>query len=171
MDRKPQILVIGYNENACTPQLYELAYRAGKRVAEKDAILITGGLGGVMEAASKGCSDAGGICVGIIPFDDRSKANQYNSIVICTGIGYARNFATAYSADAIVVLGGGAGTLSEMAAAYLKATVMIAVERSGGVAQQYAGKPLDERNLAIVQAAKDPEEAVDRAIATALSRD
>ncbi|MBI2184062.1 MAG: TIGR00725 family protein [Thaumarchaeota archaeon] len=170
MDQKPQILVIGYNENACTPKVYDLAYRVGKRVAEKGALLITGGLGGVMEAASKGCSEAGGLCIGIIPFDDRVKANPYNSVVICTGIGYARNFATAYSADAIVVVGGGAGTLSEMAAAYLKATPMISVAGSGGVAERYAGKPLDERNLVVVQAAKDPEEAVDQAVAAALTR-
>lgn len=170
LDRKLQILIIGYGNDVCTPEAIELAYRAGRRVAEKGAVLVTGGLGGVMEAAAKGAYDAGGVSVGIIPYDEKSKGNPFNSIVICTGMGYARNFITAYSADAVVVIGGGSGTLSEMAAAYIKRVPIIAVAESGGVASLYAGKTLDERNLVVVEAVVGPEDAVDRAVSVASSK-
>ena len=74
---KPQILVIGYSAEHCTKKAYRIAYEVGQEVAQQGAILITGGLGGVMEAASKGASETGGLVVSIIPQDEKSWANKY----------------------------------------------------------------------------------------------
>ena len=71
-----------------------------------------------MEAASRGAKDGGGFVIGIIPQGDKAAANEFCDAVIATGIGFARDFLAAYSADAIIVVGGGAGTLIEIAAAY-----------------------------------------------------
>ena len=105
MSRRTQILVIGYNSDKCTKKAYDIAYEVDSELAEHDTILVTGGLGGVMEAAAKEAADTGGISLGIIPFDAFSKANRYCSIVVCSAIGYARNFITAYSADGTVIIG------------------------------------------------------------------
>ena len=72
-----QILIIGNNDNGCTPEIEKIAYDAGKHVAESNSVLITGGLGGVMKAASHGAKDANGLTIGIIPQDDSSLANEY----------------------------------------------------------------------------------------------
>jgi uncharacterized protein (TIGR00725 family) len=108
-----QIAVIG--AGSCDRDLYSAAEAAGARVAEMDAILLTGGLSGVMEAACKGAKSRGGITVGIIP--SLSGENAYNDIVIRTGLGQARNTVLVQSADAVVAIGGEYGTLSELAAA------------------------------------------------------
>jgi len=161
MKRKAQILVIGYNADSCTRNAYDVAYDVGKEVAKSGAILITGGLGGVMEAASKGARDANGIALGIIPFEEFSEANEYCDIVVCSGMGYARNFITAYSADGVIIVGGGIGTLIEAGIAYMKKKPVVAVAGSGGVADQYAGKYLDDRKLVKISSANSPKEAVD----------
>ena len=108
-----QIAVIG--AGSCDPDLYSAAEAAGARVAEMGAILLTGGLSGVMEAACKGAKSRGGTTVGIIPM--LTGENAYNDIVIRTGLGIARNTVLVQSADAVVAIGGEYGTLSEIAAA------------------------------------------------------
>jgi uncharacterized protein (TIGR00725 family) len=75
MTKKHQILIIGHDEDACTPEHEKIAYDAGTEVAKSDSVLISGGLGGVMKAACKGAHDSGGITVGIIPQDNISYAN------------------------------------------------------------------------------------------------
>ena len=70
MTKMRQILIIGNNDNGCTPEIESIAYEAGKEVAKSNSVLITGGLGGVMEAASHGAKDANGLTIGIIPQDD-----------------------------------------------------------------------------------------------------
>jgi uncharacterized protein (TIGR00725 family) len=161
MSKKTQILVIGYNSDACTKKAHDIAYQLGKEVAKRGAILVTGGLGGVMESACKGASDAGGIALGIIPFDEFSKANKYCNVIVCTGMGYARNFITAYSADGIVIIGGGVGTLIEAGVVYMKKKPIVAIAGSGGIADSYAGKYLDERKLVKISSAKNAKAAVD----------
>jgi hypothetical protein len=133
-------------------------------VAKHGAVLISGGLGGVMEAASHGAKDAGGLAVGIIPYDEKSKGNPYCDVVIATGLGYARDFLTAYSADAVIIVEGGVGTLIEAAAAYEKKIPMVALKGSGGTADRLAGTFLDDRKNELVQAETSPEEAVMRAL-------
>ncbi len=155
-----QILVIGYNSDACTNDAYSLAYETGREVAEQNAVLITGGLGGVMEAASKGAYDANGLTVGIIPYDDVSKANPYCKIVICTGIGYARNYINAYSADGVIIIGGGVGTLIEAGVSYMKKKPIVAIRGSGGIADTYTDKYLDDRNFVKIEGADTSRDAV-----------
>lgn len=76
MAKKRQILVIGNNDNGCTSELEKIAYDVGAEVARSDSVLVTGGLGGVMKAASHGAHDTGGLVVGIIPQNDPSFANE-----------------------------------------------------------------------------------------------
>ncbi len=166
MPRRPQILVIGFNGNHCTKEAYELGYQVGREIARHKGIVVTGGLGGIMEAACKGAKEEGGITVGIVPQEDRSLANSYADIVISTGLGYARDFVNAYTADAIIVVGGGAGTLVEVSAAYLKAKPIIALVGSGGVADKVAGTYLDDRKAVKVESGHSPKEAVEKALSS-----
>ena len=89
----------------------------GRLLAEAGAVVVTGGLGGVMEAASKGARGAGGRTVGILPGLDRRAANAYVDVAVPTGMGEARNALVVRAADALIAIGGGWGTLSEIALA------------------------------------------------------
>jgi uncharacterized protein (TIGR00725 family) len=89
----------------------------GRELGSRGAVLVCGGLGGVMEAACKGAKDAGGTTIGILPGSDRSAANPYVDFAIPTGLGEARNALVVRSADALIAIGGGYGTLSEVALA------------------------------------------------------
>jgi len=160
MPKKRQILVIGNNENGSTPELEEMAYAVGQEVAKSDSVLITGGLGGVMNAASRGAHDAGGLTVGIIPQDNSSFANEYCDIVIPSGLGLARDFLNALSADGVIVVGGGSGTLSEVCAAYMHKKPIVALKNSGGIATQYADKYLDHRQNVKIVGVDTPQDAV-----------
>ncbi|HTZ19127.1 MAG TPA: TIGR00725 family protein [Dissulfurispiraceae bacterium] len=97
------------------PQLASLAEEIGRLVALKGARLICGGLGGVMEAASKGARAAGGMTIGILPFDSTEKANPYIDVPIATGFGEGRNIVIVRTADVLIAVGGEYGTLSEIA--------------------------------------------------------
>jgi len=92
----------------------KLAEKVGRQLAKRGAILVCGGLGGVMEAACKGARAEGGITVGILPGESRQAANPYIQIPIVTGMGYARNVAVVKSAQAVIAVGGSYGTLSEI---------------------------------------------------------
>ncbi len=107
------IAVIGGSR--CSSEEAELAEAVGQELAREGAILICGGLGGVMEAACRGARSAGGITVGILPGDHRHAANPYLDIPIVTGMGYARNVIVVKSAQAAIAINGGYGTLSEIA--------------------------------------------------------
>ncbi|MEN3047371.1 MAG: TIGR00725 family protein [Candidatus Caldarchaeales archaeon] len=159
--RRLQVLVVGYNRDTCTERAAELAYRVGREVARRGAVLVTGGLGGVMEAASRGASEAGGLVLGIIPQKETKEANPYCDVVVATGMGHLRNFLNVYSSDGVIVVGGGAGTLTEVAAAYIEGKPIVAVRGSGGVADELADKYLDERRTVLIRSASTPEEAVE----------
>ena len=108
----PIIAVIGAGQ--CESSIYMLAVEVGEEIAKRGAILVCGGLGGVMEAAAKGASMAGGITVGILPGPSCTSANPYITIPVATDMGQARNVIIAHTADGLVALSGGAGTLSEI---------------------------------------------------------
>lgn len=91
------------------------AAAVGRALAERGAILVCGGLGGVMEAACRGAKEAGGTTVGILPGEARSEANPYVDVAIATGMGEMRNALIVRAADAIIAVGGEFGTLSEIA--------------------------------------------------------
>ena len=160
MAKKLQILVIGNNTNGCTPELEKLAYETGAEIAKSNSVLISGGLGGVMKAACHGAHDAGGLTVGIIPQDEASFANEFCDIVIPTGMGLTRDFLNALSADGIILVGGGSGTLSETCAGYMYKKPMVSLKNSGGVASKYADTYLDHRENIKIIGVDTPKEAV-----------
>ena len=160
MAKMRQILIIGNNDNGCTPELEKTAYDAGKHVAESNSVLITGGLGGVMKAASHGAKDGGGLTIGIIPQDDASLANEFCDIVIPSGMGLSRDFLNALSADGVIVVGGGSGTLSEICAAYMYKKPIVALKNSGGTASKYADTYLDHRKNVKIVGVETPQQAI-----------
>jgi uncharacterized protein (TIGR00725 family) len=101
----------------CDEQTATLAHEVGRGLAEAGFTVVTGGEGGAMEAASRGAREAGGTVVGVLPGTDRSRANLYAEVTVVTGIGHARNLAVVASGDVLVAVGGGWGTLSEIALA------------------------------------------------------
>ncbi len=111
-DKTRFIAVIGGGQ--CSPQEAKLAEKVGCELARQGAILVCGGLGGVMEAACKGAYLEDGITIGILPGENRQAANPYVKIPIVTGVGYARNLAVVKSAQAVIAIGGSYGTLSEI---------------------------------------------------------
>jgi uncharacterized protein (TIGR00725 family) len=119
-------------------------------VAKHGAVLVCGGLGGTMEAACRGARQAGGLTVGILPGSDRSDANAYVDVALPTGLGEARNALVVGTADAVIAIGGGYGTLSEIGLA-LKA------------GKRVVG--LDTWNIEGVSPADGPEAAVAAALA------
>ena len=112
-ERKPIVAVIGAAKPVAA--LEKVAYRVGKQIAQKGWVLVNGGLSGVMEASAKGASEAGGLVVGILPGPITQDANCYTTIPIATNMGHARNVIIAHTADCLVAVGGGEGTLSEIA--------------------------------------------------------
>jgi uncharacterized protein (TIGR00725 family) len=117
----------------------------GRRLAEADAIVLCGGLGGVMEAVSEGAAEAGGTVVGILPGSDRSAASPHLTLAIATGLGEARNAVLTTAADSVIAIGGGWGTLSEIGLARKKGRPVVG---------------LDTWELNGLRAAGSPEEAV-----------
>jgi len=109
------------------PDQRELAREVGRRLAESGAVVLCGGLGGVMEAAAEGAASAGGTVVGILPGPDRTAANPHVTIAIATGLGEARNAVLTAAADAVIAIGGGWGTLSEIALARQRGRPVIAL--------------------------------------------
>jgi len=159
-----QVLVIGSDGDHCPQTTYDAAKEVGAQIAARNAITVTGGLGGVMEAACRGAKEKGGMVVGIIPNEDMSYANPYCDIIIPTGIGFARNFITAYSADVAIVVGGGAGTYIEACVAYQKGKPIVALTGTGGTADKIADTFLDDRKTVKVFSAASPKDAVDQAL-------
>ncbi len=155
-----QILVIGNNDNGCAPESEKLAYDVGSQIAKSNSVLITGGLGGVMRAACHGAQDSGGITVGIIPQDNPSHANEFCDIVIPSGMGLTRDFLNALSADGVIVIGGGSGTLSEICAAYMYKKPIVALKNSGGTASKYFDKYLDHRKNVKIVGVDTPQQAI-----------
>jgi uncharacterized protein (TIGR00725 family) len=126
-----------------------VAEEVGQRLAQAGAIVVTGGRGGVMEAASRGASQAGGLVVGILPSTDRSDANDWVEVHVPTGLGELRNGLVVRAAEALVAVGGAYGTLSEVALALV------------------SGKPvvgLSTWEIDGVEVAESPADAVARAL-------
>jgi hypothetical protein len=160
MTKKRQILVIGNNTNGCTPKHEKIAYEVGVEIAKSDSVLITGGLGGVMSAASHGAHDTNGLTVGIIPQNDATMANEFCDIVIPTGIGLARDFLNALTADGVIIVGGGSGTLSEVCAAYMYKKPMVAIRNIKSSIEPYIDGFIDHRKNIKIVGADTPQDAV-----------
>ena len=170
--------VIGKNEqNADDPVAEETmrsAHEVGRLIAAGGGVVVTGGLGGVMAAASKGAKEAGGLTIGFLPSMDRTSANPHLDLVFPTGLGKARNLLTARGCNALIMIGGGCGTLNELTIAYAEGRPVVVLRGSGGWSDRieqvlYDGRYLDERKTVAVSFADSPQEAVVTAFAEAKS--
>jgi len=148
------ISVIGASK--CSAKEARLAEDVGRELAKRGAVVICGGLTGVMEAACRGARAEGGLTIGILPGNNRKDANQYVTIPIITGIGYARNSIVAKSGQAVIAIGGKYGTLSEIAYALQDKIPVIGL----GTWKLATGKSKDES----IVIAKDASDAVDKAL-------
>src|SRR2546425_3207153 len=148
------IAVIGAGQ--CDSQTTALAEEVGRRLAGAGAIVVCGGLGGVMEAACRGAKSAGGLTIGILPGADRADANPWVDIAIPTGLGEARNILVVRSAQAVIAVAGEFGTLSEIAFALKLGIPVIGLDT-----WQLRRKVRIET---VVQEARSPAEAVEWAL-------
>ncbi len=153
MKKDTYIAVVG--PSAATPAEHALGEEIGRLIAETGAVLVCGGLGGLMEAAASGCAKAGGRSVGVLP-GERSAANPYLTVAVATGMGEARNAIVVRTADALVAVAGEFGTLSEIALALKMGRPVVGL---GTWELGKDGAPVD----AIVRAAT-PAEAVAAAL-------
>src|SRR5216117_1994365 len=115
MSHRTIIAVVG--GSTCTSEEAEWATAVGRLIAKGGAVLLCGGLGGVMEAAARGAQQAGGLTLGILPGADPNEANPYIDVPLATGMGEMRNALIVRAAQAVIAIGGGWGTLSEIALA------------------------------------------------------
>ena len=136
------------------PDIRQLAWDVGRLLAERGAVVVTGGLGGVMAAAAEGCAHAAGQTLGILPGADRVGADEHLTLSISTGLGELRNGLIVNSVDGVVAVGGSWGTLSELALA--RRTGVPAVSIQGWTILDAQG------NEQQIERANSAEEAVDR---------
>ena len=144
--------VIGSSADSAGPAALSAAEAVGRVVAGQGATLVTGGRSGVMEAASRGARAGGGHPIGILPSADRRDANPHVAIAILTGLGPARGLTLVRSCDAVILIGGGAGTMVELGYAYLERRRTVVLRHTGGLADRLEpflvdGLYLDERRL------------------------
>ncbi|MBF0275860.1 MAG: TIGR00725 family protein [Nitrospinae bacterium] len=123
--KNKRVSVIG--ENHPEGDNYELAYQLGRYLGSSGCMVFCGGLGGVMEAVSKGVQEEGGTTIGIVPSLDKKDANLHIVIPIVTGMGYARNIIVANNGEVVIAIGGHYGTLSEIAYALNSGIPVIAM--------------------------------------------
>jgi uncharacterized protein (TIGR00725 family) len=151
------VSVIGAGE--ASAELLAQAEAVGREVAQAGAVLVSGGRGGVMEAASRGASEAGGVTVGLLPDRDRAHANAFLTVSIPTGMGELRNGLVARAGDAVIAIGGEFGTLSEIGFALKLGRPVVGL---GTWELARGGEPVDA-----IEVASTPEDAVARALALA----
>jgi uncharacterized protein (TIGR00725 family) len=137
MARSRQVAVIG--KGTPDEELTPLAEEVGRRLAEAGAVVVCGGLTGVMEGVARGAARASGTVIGIVPSSSLQDANPHCTYVVATGIGHARNLAVVSSGDAVIAIGGEWGTLSEIAFARVLGRPVVALRSwqvSGGGAME-----------------------------------
>ena len=164
MKEELKIAVFGSDGDHCTSKVYNQAYEVGKEIGRKGVTLLTGGGSGVMEAASKGAYERGGKVIGVIPGNDKSKANKYCTEIISTGEDFFKRSVTlANMPDSVIMIGGGCGTDFESTVTYWNLIPTIALETSGGKAKELAGTYRDDRCLTKVIEVSNPTDAVEKA--------
>ena len=141
--------------------LASLAEEVGRLLAEAEAVLVCGGLGGVMEAASRGAAGAGGVVIGIVPSDSPVDANPHCTHVVATGIGHARNLAVVASGEAAIAIGGEWGTLAEIGFARRLGRTVVTLE-----SWEVTGPATMSAPTAVIRAS-DPDGAVRAALGAA----
>lgn len=170
-----RIGVIGQS-GSISEKLRAAAFAVGRAVAARGALLFTGGRDGVMAAASEGARSAGGVTVGILPGDDLREANPHVTVPVTTGLTFqGRSEVLIHAADAFIIVGGGAGTLAEIALAYLYRKPLVALRGVGGwgdrlPAALVEGQYLDDRRLVPIHFVDDPDAAVALAVELATAQ-
>jgi uncharacterized protein (TIGR00725 family) len=144
--RKYQGCLIGNNSGANKSSL-KLAFDVGKLFTKLKITLVCGGRGGIMEAGCKGANEDGGLTVCILPGESFSDANGYCDVIIPSGIGYARNMVNVLSSDFVVAIGGGCGTLNEIAFAWQFNKNIYAFNTEEGWAKELSGRILDKKRI------------------------
>ncbi len=157
--RSRQIAVIGAGSCEQGSEVWGLAEEVGRLIASEGCVLVCGGLGGVMEAASKGASEGGGTVIGVSPSNDPAHANAHCTHVVATGIGHARNLAVVASGEAVIAVGGAWGTLSEIGFARAMGRTVITLRSWSAMGQG------DLADAPGVEAATTPADAVRLALA------
>lgn len=140
----------------CTEQEAAAAEQVGRLLAERQVGLVCGGRGGVMEAACRGAQQAGGLTIGILPGTDRASGNPHLTVALPTGLGQARNALVAQAGEAVIAIGGGPGTLSEIALAVKSGRRVVTL-------QSWRAQAGDGSWLGL-RVAQDPEQAVSMAL-------
>ena len=159
-NRKIYISVIGASAADTTTEILQLAEEVGKRVAQAGCILVNGGLGSTMRYAAKGAYQAGGTTIGILQGTDRNDANEYIQYAIPTALGHIRNSIVINAADAVIVLPGSWGTLSELAFAKIWEKPVVALKDWDQIIRQDE-VPMRFKDIPI---ADNPDQAVKMAV-------
>ena len=136
-----------------SPSECEHAEQVGRLLAARGAVIVTGGLGGVMAAAARGCAEAGGTSVGLLPSTDRATGNAHLTVALPTGVGELRNGLVVRSADAVIAIGCNWGTLSEVALAMRSHVPVVSI--GGWAVTDAHGDPV------ALQTAQTPAQAVE----------
>ena len=161
--KRPVLSVIGQG-GELSPSVEKMAREVGHLAMQAGFRLITGGRGGVMEAVSRGARESEdwqeGRILGILPSYDRSQANPWVDVVLPTGLGLARNMLVVSSANVVLAIAGGSGTLSEIALAWQMGKPVLALSSSGGWASRLAGQTVDQRRNDRVVEVHDPRQAI-----------
>ncbi|UJG44555.1 MAG: TIGR00725 family protein [Candidatus Heimdallarchaeum endolithica] len=165
MNKIKQVAVIGKG-GEINEELKKIAKELGEKLVENNCRIICGGRDGIMKEVCKGAKKAKkyreGMTVGILPTTKKETANEYVDIVIPTGMSYARNQIIVLSADVVVGIGGGAGTLSEIAMAWQYGKKIILIEKSGGWSEKIAKEEkIDEKEREKIIRVKEVEEAIE----------
>lgn len=171
--KKYQIGIIGsagnddYNgAQGASDNMMAEAEKIGRLLAENNAVVVTGGKSGIMEAGAKGAKKAGGQTVGVVKGIKRFTSNNFTDIEVISGM-EADGFdelLLVNMCDALIVIGGGAGTLEEITIAYRNKKPIIALTTQSGWAKELAGKFLDNRNTVKIEMADSAEEAVNKTL-------
>ncbi len=157
--RPPYVAVIGDGDprGPDAHRILEWAEEVGQLLARGGAAVVTGGLGGVMRAASRGATGAGGLTIGILPGDAAAEANEYVQVAVATGLGVVRNLVVVTASDAVVAVGGRHGTLSEIGLALRMGRHVVGLASWRLESEQRLGGPRVHR-------AHDPREAAQLAL-------
>lgn len=146
MAKRPAVIAV-IGGSSVNDAIYEKALKTGGLIAKRGALLVCGGLSGVMEAACKGAKSGGGITIGILPGRNKKSANVFVDIAVPTGMSEARNAVIVNMADALVAIDGKEGTLSEIAFALKQKKIVVGIETF---------------ELRGIMKAKSPEDAVEK---------
>jgi uncharacterized protein (TIGR00725 family) len=144
--------------------MLEVAEKVGRGIAQRGAILVCGGRGGVMEAACRGAKSVNGVTVGLLP-ETKDEANAFVDVPVSTGLGMRRNFLVVSAADVVIAIGGRWGTLSEISFATIFGKPVVLVAGTGGCVDELASGQLMKQSESRLSVASSAEEAIEKAFA------